>query len=136
MSGKDAVTLEAVIKTLQSGVEFYETAAVNSSRTQHQRIFERMALTRTAAINYLKPFLQTREEGIHAFGSVLQKMYPEMLAGLDPEDDRLWVEKSAEMEKETHSAMCKALRQIQSETVKSVLIDVYPQINCRLDKAS
>lgn len=136
MSGKDAVTLEAVIETLQSGVEFYEAAAVNSNKTQHQRIFERMALTRTAAINYLKPFLQTREEGVHAFGSVLQKMYPEMLSGLDPEDDRIWVEKSAEMEKQTHDVMCQALQQLQSETVKSVLIDVYPQINCCLDKAS
>ncbi len=139
MANNDAQHLKKLIDTLNDGIAFYEAAAMHCESVEHQNIFRRMASARGAAIHYLEPFLQEKAENVHAFGSVLQKMYPEMLAGLSSENDRDLVQKSREVEEVTHKAMYQALQGVQSETAKSVLIDVYPKINrecLNLDKAS
>lgn len=139
MANNDAQHLKKLIETLNDAVAFYQAAATQCESYEHQNIFRRMAGARVAATHYLEPFLQDTRENVHAFGSVLQKMYPEMVAGLNSDNDRDLVEKSREVEEITHKAMCQALQNVQSETAKSVLIDVYPKINrecLNLDKAS
>lgn len=138
MTADDSQHLQVIIQTLNNGVTFYREAANNSELDAHKSIFECMLKARLFALTYLQPFLQqqSQTEGqAHAFGSVLHKMYPDILYGLDSEHDIALIEQLEQVENETLSAMQAAMKHIQSPLLKSVLLDLYPRLNRRPDAA-
>ena len=132
MSENDIETLRELIQTLNDGVEFYRVAASKSEYTEHRFIFERMARARVAALSYLQPYM-VQEEGTpelgHTFGSVLYKLYPEILYGLNLDKDKTLLQQLEIVEDETLLAMQKALRTIESNSLKIILLDLYPRLN-------
>lgn len=146
MSGSknDIETLRELIQTLNDGVEFYRAAVEKSESADHRLIFQRVIRARVAALDYLQPYM-VQEEGSpefgHTFGSVLHKMYPDILYGLNTDKDKTLIQQLEVVEDETLKAMRKALHNIESPMLKSVILDLYPRLNrChndvwRLDKA-
>lgn len=132
MSVDDIETLRELIQTLNDGVEFYRAALEKSESTEHKLIFQRVIRSRVAALSYLQPYM-VQEEGSpelgHTFGSVLHKMYPDILFGLNSDRDKTLIKQLEVVEDETLKAMQKALREVQSPMLKSILLDLYPRLN-------
>ncbi len=132
MSVDDTETLRELIQTLNDGVEFYRAALEKSEFDAHKLIFQRVVRARVAALAYLQPYM-VQEEGTpelgHTFGSVLHKMYPDILFGLNMDKDKTLVKQLEIVEDETLKAMQKALRTIKSPMLKSILLDLYPRLN-------
>lgn len=132
MSVDDVETLRELIQTLNDGVEFYRAALEKSEFEDHKLIFQRVIRARVAALSYLQPYM-VREEGTpelgHTFGSVLHKMYPDILFGLNMDKDKTLVKQLEIVEDETLKAMQKALQNIKSPMLKSILLDLYPRLN-------
>ena len=132
MSVDDIETLRELIQTLNDGVEFYRAAVEKTESAEHQRIFQRVIRARVAALAYLQPYM-VKEEGSpelgHTFGSVLHKMYPDILFGLNTDKDKTLIKQLEVVEDETLKAMQKALQNIQSTMLKSILLDLYPRLN-------
>ncbi|MCR6650695.1 MAG: PA2169 family four-helix-bundle protein [Cellvibrionaceae bacterium] len=132
MSLDDIETLRELIQTLNDGVEFYRAALEKSESTEHKLIFQRVIRARVAALSYLQPYM-VQEEGSpelgHTFGSVLHKMYPDILFGLNSDRDKTLIKQLEVVENETLKAMQKALSNIQSPMLKSILLDLYPRLN-------
>jgi uncharacterized protein (TIGR02284 family) len=132
MTNNDIDNLRELVQSLNDGVEFYQAAIDKSELPQHKIIFQRMARARVAALSYLQPFIVQQEgspELGHTFGSTLHKMYPDILYGLNTDHDTTLIHQLELVEKETLSAMQKAMRTIQSQVLKSVLLDLYPRLN-------
>lgn len=144
MSVDDVETLRELIQTLNDGLEFYRMAMEKTEFQEHREIFQRVVRARVAVLSYLQPYI-VKEEGSpelgHTFGSVLHKMYPDMLYDLNTDRDKTLLKQLEVVENETLKAMQKALRNMQSSTLKSILLDLYPRLNrchhqvCHLDKA-
>lgn len=132
MSVDDKETLRELIQTLNDGVEFYRAAVEKTESQEHQLIFQRVVRARVAALAYLQPYI-VMEEGSpelgHTFGSVLHKMYPDILFGLNTNKDKTLLKQLEVVEDETLKAMQKALRQVESPMLKSILLDLYPRLN-------
>ncbi len=126
-------------------MEFYRAAAGKAELAEHQIIFHRVLRARVAMLAYLQPYM-VQEEGTpelgHTFGSVLHKLYPDILYGLNSDHDQTLIHQLEVVEGATLVAMQKAMREIQSPMLRSVLLDLYPRLNrCheavwRLDIAS
>ena len=65
----------------------------------------------------------------HTFGSVLHKMYPDILFGLNADHDKTLIKQLEVVEDETLKAMQTALSTIESPMLKSILLDLYPRLN-------
>jgi uncharacterized protein (TIGR02284 family) len=132
MSVDDIETLRELIQTLNDGVEFYRAALEKSESADHRLIFQRVVRARVAALSYLQPYI-VQEEGTpelgHTFGSVLHKMYPDILFGLNTDKDKTLIQQLEVVEDETLKAMKKAVSNIQSPMLKSILLDLYPRLN-------
>lgn len=144
MLSSDNKYLEPLIQTLSEGVAFYRAAADQAELPGHKAIFNRMAKARVFALSYLQPQVAIGDgepESIHTFGSVLHKMYPDMLDGLSADHDCSLIPQVEQVENETLLAMRKTLSQVQSPVLQSILLDVYPRLNrsrdevLRLDQA-
>lgn len=132
MSVDDIETLRELIQTLNDGVEFYRAAVEKTESPDHKLIFQRVVRARVATLSYLQPYM-VEEEGSpelgHTFGSVLHKMYPDILYGLNTDRDRTLIKQLEVVEDETLKAMQKAMRAIKSPILKSILLDLYPRLN-------
>lgn len=132
MSVDDIETLRELIQTLNDGVDFYRAALEKSESADHKLIFQRVVRARVAALSYLQPYM-VREEGSpelgHTFGSVLHKMYPDILFGLNMDKDKTLIKQLEVVEDETLKAMQKALQNIKSPMLRSILLDLYPRLN-------
>lgn len=132
MSSDDIEHLRELIQTLNDGVEFYRAAVDKTELPQHKTIFERAVRARVAVLAYLQPYM-VQQEGTpelgHTFGSVLHKMYPDILYGLNTDHDKTLIHQLETVEHATLVAMQKAMRVIQSPMLKSVLLDLYPRLN-------
>lgn len=133
MSGTDKEILRKLIHFLHDGTERYREAVEKTAHSEHQAIFARMVKSRVAAVFYLQPYLEISDgstEPSHAFGSVLHKLYPEILAGLDKSRDPLLIQQLEFVEQETLQKMQRALQQISSPLLRSVLLDLHPKLTC------
>ena len=132
MSVDDIEALRELIQTLNDGVEFYRTAEKKAEFPEHKHIFQRVVRARVAALSYLQPYM-IKEEGSpelgHTFGSVLHKMYPDILFGLNMDHDKTLIKQLEVVEAETLKAMQKALGNMHSAMLKSILLDLYPRLN-------
>lgn len=132
MSVNDIETLRELIQILNDGVDFYRAAVEKAELPEHKIIFRRVVRARVAALSYLQPYM-VREEGSpelgHTFGSVLHKMYPDILYGLNTDRDKTLIQQLEVVEDETLKSMQKALRNIESPMLKSILLDLYPRLN-------
>lgn len=132
MSVNDIETLRELIQTLNDGVEFYRAAEEKAEYSEHRLIFQRVIRARVASLSYLQPYM-IQEEGSpelgHTFGSVLHKMYPDILYGLNTDKDKTLIQQLEVVEDETLKAMRKALSNIESPMLKSILLDLYPRLN-------
>jgi len=132
MSVNDIETLRELIQTLNDGVEFYRAAVEKTEFADHKLIFQRVVRARVAALSYLQPYM-VQEQGSpelgHTFGSVLHKMYPDILFGLNADHDKTLIKQLEVVEDETLKAMQTALSTIESPMLKSILLDLYPRLN-------
>ena len=140
MSANDIEELKSLTANLQQGLQFYQSAALRAELPEHRAIFERMRISREFALGYLESIVESGGEyTAHAFGSVLHKMYPDILFGLNQQFDTELVKESHQIELDTLRAMQHAFKHIENSTIQTVLVDLYPQINGKnnwdLDKA-
>ena len=129
---RDAECLQTLLEQLDEGISLYRNAAEHAVHSEHRAIFARMLRSREFARDYLAPFTDKMSSAYqrgHAFGSVLNKMYPDILFGLDRHFDDDLIDKALHLELATFNAMRDAVNCIESSILKSVLIDLYPQIN-------
>jgi hypothetical protein len=134
MSKSDLLVLQALLQALDVGTEFYLTAVSTAENIEHKRIFQRIYTVRTGVQSYLVPYTQLTEnspEPIHAFGSFLHKIYPEMLSGLDNSTDTELLGQLKVIEQDTLIALQTALDGVQSPLLKSVILDLHPKLICR-----
>ena len=135
MSKRDLEQLQALIEVIVRGQIAYSSAAVACELPANREVFVRMANARTRVIATLTASINRRASaGRHAFGSVLCKLYPDMAAGLDERFDAEWLAASQFEESATRKAMCTAITAIESSELKSLLRDVYPEVNCPLER--
>lgn len=133
MRSSDQRVLQQLVQHLNEGTEQYRQAIETSECTAHRANFRCMVKSRTAAVSYLQPYLeldQDAEEPSHAFGSVLHKIYPEILAGLDCRFDELLIEQLQRLERDTLQQMQSALEALASPLLKSVILDLHPKLRC------
>ncbi len=130
MSLSDKELLDQLIATFTRDLAFYQDAALRAERPEHQAIFKRMAIARSFAIDYLKPLTHDDADSkVHAFGSLLHKMYPEILLGLDDSADAELIQQSTVVEAATLKAVREALESVGSPLVKCILKDLCPRVN-------
>lgn len=137
MTDQDFVILSGLISELENGLRVYQKARDKAQRPEHQRIFERMISSREFALNFLKKFSASQsdeKDGLHAFGSVLNKMYPDILFGLNRGYDQDIIKEALDCEEQTFKAMLYAVKNVESPLLKAIIVDLYPQVNGDCEK--
>lgn len=132
MLSNEIRSLKSLIQVLGDGWAFYCRAAEQAELAKHREIFTCMAKAREFAVSYLQPLIyqpekQTAEN--HAFGSVLHKMYPDILFDLDDRFDKDLLEQCQKVEEQTHEAMVATAKQATTPLLKAILLDLYPRLN-------
>lgn len=141
MSDTDRQVVRELIRTLRDGTNFYRNAIEKTEHAGHRAIFERMIISREAAISYLQPYQDSFVGLSHSFGSVLHKLYPEILDGLDSSHDALLRQHIELIERETLQKMQQSLQRLESPLLQLLLLDLHPRLTrdhvpaCPLDKA-
>lgn len=132
MLANEIRSLKSLIQVLGDGWAFYCRAADQAELAKHREIFACMAKAREFAVSYLQPLIYQPEKSsteTHAFGSVLHKMYPDILFDLDERFDKALLEQCHKVEEQTHEAMLATVKQAQSPHLEAILLDLYPRLN-------
>lgn len=133
MQQNDRTYIINVIHQLESGTSQLKNVLTDDNiQGQSRHIIERMIKARSFAKGYLQKLADQPDSDMsteHSFGSILHKMYPDMLKSLPTSVDPSIVEQLQDIEVQTHRAMQEALQQISSSFLKSVLIDLNPRLN-------
>lgn len=131
MSDNDLLQLQRLMAALTAGQEFYRRAALHAEGPGNREIFTRAAAVRARLLKQLQPFAEPKAEPCYAFGSVLCKLYPDMLLGLDASVDQDLVEASKLQEVATRNAMREAFQNTHTPCLNALLRDIYPELNCQ-----
>lgn len=134
MQQNDRTYIENVIQQIEGGTSQLKTLLADDQlQAPCKRVIERMIKARDFAKSYLQNLLDQPDEASntedHAFGSILHKMYPDMLNNLPTSVDPTTFDRLQDIETETHRAMHEALQHVSSHFLKSVLIDLNPRLN-------
>lgn len=131
MSFSDCDFITQLTSALDSSVNFYTAAAESTKLKSNAAIFRRIATARTTIITHLQPFTyhDHREPAFYAFGSVLQKVYPDMFFELDETCDPALVAITQHTESELGELLKNTLAQIQSPLLRALLVDLFPELN-------
>lgn len=133
MLATDKAIVRDLIRAINQGTDCYRRAAEGCECAQHRAIFQCMVKSRNAAISYLEPYVLLQEgspEPVHAFGSALYKMYPEILGGLNKRLDTQLIEQLAQVEEQTLQHMQQALLRVSSGLLRSAILDLHPKLRC------
>lgn len=132
MRSNDQYVLGQLVQCLNEGTEQYHQAVEISECPDNRAKFRCMAKSRTAAVAYLQPYLNigNTTEPTHAFGSVLHKIYPEILSGLNRRFDTQLISQLESIEQQTLQQMQCALEAVASPLLKSVILDLHPKLPC------
>lgn len=133
MLQSDKTYIFQVISQLEDGTsQLNSILANNHLPSQAKEVIECMIKTRIFAANYLQRLLE-QPEGLnrseHAFGSVLHKLYPDMINRLPESVSQPVLEALSHVEEETRNSMRNALNNVSSDSLKTVLIDLNPRLN-------
>lgn len=131
MSSEDQEILQSLLNTLTAGTDIYRDAIARTKINEHKVIFERMVRSRNAVVAYLQPYKNLAENAVepgHTFGSVLHKIYPEILTGLNSQHDTTIIAQLEQVEQDTLKKMQRSLQCIQSPLLKSVILDLHPKL--------
>lgn len=128
----DSDLINELLNHLSSSRDFYSRASTEAESSKHAEIFKRMQSSHTFAIDYLSGLMaatQADKNPIHAFGSVLNKIYPDILFGLDQRFDKLLIEMAKNLEQDTFNLMSETVTGLNSRLFRDVLLDLYPSLN-------
>lgn len=133
MLATDKEILRELIRAINEGTECYRRAIDGCEYADHRPIFQCMVKSRNAALTYLEPYASLQEgspEPVHAFGSALYKMYPEILTGLNKHYDGELIRQLERVEEQALQHMQHALLSVSSSLIKSAILDLHPKLVC------
>lgn len=133
MLSSDREILRQLVDTINRGTACYRHAIDRCDHPNHRAILQCMVKSRNAALSYLEPYMRLQDgapEPVHAFGSALYKMYPEILADLNRHYDVELIAELEQVEQQTLSHMQRALLSVSSALIKSAILDLHPKLTC------
>ncbi len=137
MLSADRSCISNVIQQLNSGTVIFQAALDASDSAIAQEVFHCAIKARTFASDYLQKLVAIEDDDAllqHAFGSVLHKLYPDILHRLPEDTNPALLQQLAEEENKTLTAMQSAVDNASSEILKKVLKDLNPRLNGGSDK--
>lgn len=139
MLSGDRAYISDVIQGLIEGTEVFQTAGQSSQSSAATEVLDCIVKARLFASEFLQDLLNRDLETPvveHAFGSVLHKMYPDMLKRLPADTDPALIRSLANEEENTLHIMQSAMDNLNNELLKSVLMDLNPRLNRAADPIS
>ncbi len=143
MAFSDCDRIAQLCNALDSSASFYTEAQSAAHTPTNAAIFGRIAKARSTIINHLHPFTlhDYSTPRFYAFGSALQKVYPDMFLGLEHRSDPALVAISQQTENELCDLLKDTLNNVQSPSLHDLLLDLFPELNgthplCILEQVS
>jgi len=129
VSNQDTDLIQRLLSALRDAQAFYAHAAQQAACETNREIFARAGTLRGRAGKQLTKHQSDCERGCYTFGSTLCRLYPEAIDGLDRLADPTLARDSDEQEARMRAALLEVLRAGPSPALKSLLRDLYPQLN-------
>jgi len=120
--------IEALTYALTESVEFYTAAGNASNSVVNRKIFNRVAFARTAVLANLQAHPSDNLTA-YAFGSALQKVYPDMFIGLIKSEDPSLMVLVQKHEANLQSVLHEVLAATLNTEWHLKLVDLFPQAN-------
>ncbi len=120
--------IETLTYALTESVEFYTAAGNASNALVNRKIFNRVAIARNAVLANLQTYLNDSPTH-YAFGSALQKVYPDMFAGLIKNADPSLMVVVQKHEAKLQNILQEVLAATFDTAWHLKLVDLFPQAN-------
>ena len=120
--------IEALAYALTESVEFYTAASGATNAVVNRKIFNCVAIARTAVLASLQAYPE-RKATAYAFGSALQKVYPDMFCGLIKSADPSLVVLVHKHEAKLQNILQDVLLATTGTDWHWKLVDLFPQAN-------
>lgn len=130
MTDTDQELISKLNKALYESLDLYSAAADSAKSSSNAAAFARIAKARAAILDHLTPFAMHGDKPrFYAFGSALSKVYPDMIAALDAKRDPALSAICRQTESELCELVRNTLRRVRSNLLRSMLIDLFPELN-------
>lgn len=124
----NAENINSIIKVLNGGIEFYETAVEKVDNTAIAGVFKAMILARKNAIVKLQPFAKMSEgerETGSALGVKAREIYTNVIGLIADDKDHAYIEQLEEVEDATLAEIKDAMEANPAPLYASTLREVY-----------